>query len=182
MGVGTDRYPGRPIRVQTSFGAVEGLLACSPTVRTLDCLHVAGGDFLTITDPLGAFEEWPFDDGPLAIRKSAILFVTEHPDYAASVAFHVDPGRFSRAPVVLRLGAFVVRGFVHVPAGATPLARFHQDGPPFVAVTSAAVIGPEAELAARFIAVNRLHVSAAQAMVASRRVETTEPALARSGS
>jgi len=165
MNVGSAGSEGRPIRVQTTFGRVGGLLACNPMLRTLDCLHLAGGDFLTISEPEGEFDGWPFGSGPLTIRKSAVLFITEQSDAAPIRTRPADPGLYHRAPVVLRLGNFVVRGFVHVPEGGTPHSRFHQDGPPFVAVTSAAVLGPNAELAVPFIAVNRLHVCAAQAML-----------------
>ena len=67
---------------------------------------------------------------------------------------------FTRA----RVGAFDVEGFVHVPPRGDPLLRFNQDTHPFIAVTSASVVGPDRQFEAPFLAIKRSHILAVQPM------------------
>ena len=69
---------------------------------------------------------------------------------------------FARAPVRLRVGHFDVEGLVHVPAGGNPMMRLNQQGHPFLALTSASVVGEETQTGVPFLAVNRSHILAAQ--------------------
>ena len=57
-----------------------------------------------------------------------------------------------------------ILGFLHTSAHGDPVVRLNQDASPFFALTSASVIGPDVEFAAAFLAVNRAHVFAAEAL------------------
>jgi hypothetical protein len=69
--------------------------------------------------------------------------------------------RFTRAALRVRVGAFDVEGFVHVPPGGSAVSRLDQ-GAPFLGMTSVSVVGPGAHFASGFLALSRRHIVAAQ--------------------
>ena len=62
----------------------------------------------------------------------------------------------------LRVGDYIVDGFLHVPPGGNPMMRLHQDSRAFIALTAASATRGDAEFSAPFLAVNRKHILAAQ--------------------
>lgn len=157
----------RPVRLYTDRGIVQGTLRISGMLRTLDDLNLASRAFVALQQADATATGWGFDPGPLAVQRQAVLFVVEDEDCPRG------PSRggagFSRAPVRLRVGEFDIDGFVHVPPGGAPLARIQQGGSPFLAVTSASIAGPDTQLAAGFVAVNRHRIVAAQAAFVSEQ-------------
>ena len=160
MDLAMEGWTERTVRIETLQGSIEGLLLISELQRTLDDLNMASKAFLTVHSPVLDGTGWSFPDSPLSVNKSNILFLAElsSPDTGKSEQF-VD---FTRAPVRLRVGPFNVEGFVHVPPRGDPLLRFNQDTHPFIAVTSASVVGPNTQFEAPFLAVKRSHVLAVQ--------------------
>lgn len=149
----------RQVRIHTVQGPIEGRLRLGAGVRTLDDLNQPSRPFVRVYEPRGWLFDLPKAGQPVAINKSSILFVVE--------SSHLEPrapGREggSRAPMSLQVDGYVVRGFVHIPRSGDPFARLNQSTRPFVALTSASVIGPDEQLAATFIAVNRSRIVAAQ--------------------
>ena len=151
----------RPVRFETVHGTVEGILEVSAILRTLDDLNVVAKHFVTVHRPQLAGSDWRFDEGALAINKQSILLVQELAE-PASKSKKSFGGTFSRASVRLRVGHFDVEGFVHVPAGGDPMKRLNQQEHPFLALTSASVVGDETRTGVPFLAVNRSHILAAQ--------------------
>lgn len=155
----------RPVRVQTPRGVVEGHLNSSSMIRLLDDLNVVNHAFRTIQSPVVDNEAWAVTDGPLAVHRDSILFVTERED-APPLPLNrqgaIEAARHTRAALRLWVGDFVIDGFVHVAPGGTPLSRLYQGQRPFLALSSATVIGPDGTVETPFIAVNRSHVTSAQ--------------------
>ncbi len=153
----------RTVRIETLDGSMEGLLLVSVLHRTLDHLNRVTKAFLTVHSSVLDGTGWSFPDGALSVRKSNILFLAElsEPDGGEAEKF-VD--NLTRAAVRLRVGAFDIEGFVHVPPGGDPLLRFNLDTHPFIALTSVSVVGPDTQFAWPFLAVRTSHVLAAQPM------------------
>ena len=151
----------RPVRIDTVHGTVEGILEVSAILRTLDDLNVVAKNFVMVHRPQLSGSSWCFDAAALAINKQSILMVQElaEPAFKSKKGFS---GMFARAPVRLRVGHFDVEGLVHVPAGGNPMTRLNQQGHPFLALTSASVVGEETQTGVPFLAVNRSHILAAQ--------------------
>lgn len=166
----------RRLRVQTTRGCLEGLIRTSPVVRTLDDLNVVARNFVTLYEPRALTGDWSLESGSVALAKSAILYVVEQDEPAPQSRVIRDGARFFRSAVLLWLAEFSIRGFVHVPAGGSAMARMNQQSHAFIAVTSASVVGPKTELAVPFVAVNREHVIAAEEMRHDEAVEAEEPA------
>jgi hypothetical protein len=138
---------------------VEGELRLSPHLRTLDDLNRTSRNFVMLHEPDG--DGWSLDSGPVALNKSLILFVAEQESFTGGPG---GIGAYARAPMGLRVEEFDVRGFVHVPPNGDPFMRLNHDGGPFLALTSASVVGDSLQFVAPFIAVNRAYVLAAQRM------------------
>ncbi len=151
----------RQIRVRTLHEVVDGLIRVSPLLRTLDDLNVVSRHFLTLHNPVVSSDEWAAEDGPLAVNRDSILFVMELV-VAPPVERTPDADRFSRASIRLRVGDYLVEGYLHVPPGGSPLKRLHQDSRPFLALTRASVSRQGANFEAPFLAINRTHILAAQ--------------------
>ncbi len=160
MDLAMEGWTERMVRIEILQGSLEGLLLISELLRTLDELNMAPKAFLTVHSPVLDGTGWSFPGGPLSVNKSHILFLAEmsSPDGGKTAKF-VD---FTRAAVRLRIGVFDVEGFVHVPPHGDPLLRFNQDTHPFIALTSASVVGPDTEFAWPFLAVKTSQVLAAQ--------------------
>ena len=150
----------RRIRIETERGTIDGVLAVASILRTLDDLNLTGKDFITLDEPVTSGPGWNFDSDILALNKRSILFVQElsnPPRRNSNLA-----GTYSRASVRLRVGAYEIEGFLHVPPGGDCLKRLNQNSHAFVSLTSVSVIGPDAQFATPFLAVNRRHILAAQ--------------------
>ncbi len=152
----------RRVRVQTSHGAIDGDLAINPRVRTLDELNAASCKFFTIRASEVTLPGASFEAGPLGLNKESILFVTELSERTRTSDQRVERSHFVRSAVRLRVGEFDIQGYLHVRGLRDPLVWLNHSRQPFVALTSASVIGPSAEFATAFLAVNPRHVLAAQ--------------------
>ncbi len=151
----------RTVRIETLQGSIEGHVLISQLMRTLDELNMVAKAFLIVHSSVLDGTGWSFPAGELSVNKSNILFLAElsAPAGGQSDEKFVD---FTRAPVRLRVGPFDVEGFVHVPPRGDPLLRFNQDTHPFIAVTSATVVGPDTRFEASFLAIKRSHILAVQ--------------------
>ena len=150
----------RTVRIETLHGSIEGHLLISQLVRTLDELNMTSKAFLTVHSAVLDGTGWSFPEGELSVNKNNIMFLGElsEPAGGQSEKF-VD---FMRARVRLRVGAFDIEGFVHVPPRGDPLLRFNQDTHQFIAVTSTSVVGPDTQSESPFLAVKRSHILAVQ--------------------
>jgi hypothetical protein len=160
--------PNRFVRVATLHGTFQGTMHLGPIQRVVDDLNVAEKSFLVLDEVDLDATEWNFDDGPVAINKSCVLYVQELGDNARSQDRRFA-GHFTRAPVRLRVGPYEVEGFVHVPPGGEAMKRLNQGGHPFLPLTSVTVIGTDTQFESPFLAVNRQHIVAAQATLADGR-------------
>jgi hypothetical protein len=151
--------PGRRVRIHTVRGTVEGELRLSPHLRTLDDLNRNSRNFVMLHEPDG--DGWSLDSGPVALNKSLILFVAELESFTGGTG---GIGAYARAPMGFHVEEFDVRGFVHVPSNGDPFMRLSHDGAPFLAVTSASVVGDSLQFVTPFIALNRAYILAAQRM------------------
>ncbi len=162
MDLAMEGWTERTVRIETPDGSIEGLLLISDLVRTLDDLNKGGKAFLAVHSAVLDGTGWSFRDAPLSVNKSQILFLAElsSPDGGQTAKF-VD---FTRSAVRLRIGVFDIEGFVHVPPHGDPLLRFNQDTHPFIALTSASVVGPDTRFASPFLTVRRSHILAVYPM------------------
>jgi hypothetical protein len=158
----------RPVLIHTLRGAVEGWLDASPRARTLDLLN-RSRRFVAVENAEVAASDWSFENGRLDINKEQILFVAELTDDPPATDDRVDAVHFNRNPVSLRLADFDVRGYLHARGRVDPALQLSRSREPFLAMTSASVVGPDFELAAGFIAVNPTHVLAVQPMAPADR-------------
>lgn len=165
----------RRIRVHTREGYVEGDLATNESVSTLHYLNVVAvtRDYLPLQPPLVTSADWFLDDAPLEIALESVLFVAELSDYRPADGDPNAAKLYTPIPVRLRVNRYTVDGQVHVPAGAEPVDRLNHSRHAFVAMTSASVLGPDAEFGAGFVALNRSHVSAVQTVAE----EDVDPAM-----
>ena len=170
----------RRLRVHTIRGCLEGRIRTSPVVRTLDDLNLVARRCVTLYGARALSGDWSLESGSVALAKPAILHVFELDEPAPQSKAVKEGARFFRSPIRLWLAEFSVRGFVHVPAGGSAMARFNQQSHPFIALTSASVVGPETELAVPFLAVNREHIIAAEEFREEAPLddEEAEPAVA----
>ena len=149
----------RVLHIQSLQGTVEGTLRTSPSLRTLDDLNLVARNFVTLQGPSVDGERWGDSQTRMALSKASILFVVEDAETASPRS--IDPETYRRAPLRLRIADFDVQGFLHVPHGGDPMQRLNQDGHPFVALTSASVVGPGVEMAVPFLAVYRQRIALA---------------------
>lgn len=162
----------RRVHVQTVHGAIEGYVETGERIRTLDDLNMFSRKFLRIEEAVVSSPVWSFERGTVGVNTSAILFVIERSGFRRKTGKRVEAARFNRAAVHLCVGEYEIQGFLHVPGRGDVLTRLNRDKYPFIALTSASVVGPDSELAAPFLAVNRTHIMAAQELL---EVETETP-------
>lgn len=162
MAPGTDDTAERTIRIESLHGRIDGRLAVSPGLRTLDELNVFSRHFLVVRRPRIHSGVWSVEADRVAINKDSILFVTERSGPPPRPAAPAGAVRRARAPVRFHVDPYELRGFLHVPRGADPMSRLNQDGHAFVALTSASVVGPDSHFAVPFLAVNRFRVGMAE--------------------
>ena len=160
MDQATLRRTERTVRIETLDGSIEGMLLASALHRTLDHLNRITKAFLTVHSSVLDGTSWSFPDGPLSVNKGNILFLVELSEPDGGEAHKLVD--LARAPVRFRVGAFDIEGFIHVPPTGDPLLRMNQHIHPFVALTSASVVGPDAEFECPFLAVKTSQVLAAQ--------------------
>ncbi len=168
----------RSVRVQTIHGAIQGVVAIGAKVRTLDELNVPSHKFLIVDAPEVCLPGCCFDRGTVGINKDSVLFVTELRDCHPRTDQRVERFHFVRMPIRLRLGQFDVQGFLHIRGLRDPLIWFSQTRQLFLALTAASVVGPDAEFATAFIAVNPRHVLAIQGMGAAEPAPLVQESLA----
>lgn len=160
MSDGTTGMTDRAVRIDTIEGPLEGYMRSGAMLRTLDDLNMVSKRFVTLHAPKSLTGAWQPGPAPLAINKDAILFVRElsAPPPIPGSQF----GRFTRAPVRLRVRNFEIEGFVHVPPGGAAMKRLDQDNHPFISLTTVLVTGPDEPSTTPFLAVNRAHITTAQ--------------------
>jgi hypothetical protein len=163
----------RQVFVQTIHGSIEGYVETGARIRTLDDLNMFSRKFLRIDDAVVSSPVWSFDSGTVGVNSSAILFVIERTRFKRKSGKRVEAARFNRAAVRLCVGEYEIQGFLHVPGRGDVLTRLNRDKYPFIALTSASVIGPDSEFAAPFLAVNLMHVMAAQEIIEESLEEPT---------
>ena len=162
----------RRLHIKSLQGNIEGVLRTSPSLRTLDDLNLVARNFLTLHGPSVDGERWGDQQTRMALSKASILFVIEETGTLGPRS--IDPETYRRAPLRLRIADFDIQGFLHVPHGGDPMQRLNQDGHPFVALTSASIVGPGVELAVPFLAVNRQRIALAVELP-TRESETEAP-------
>ncbi len=157
----------RRIRVHTRDGYVEGELSTNESTSTLHYLNVTTStrSFLSIQPPLTTSQDWFLDDTALQLSMDSVLFVVELSDFKPPQGDPTAASMYSVAPVRVRIGSYTIDGDVHVPPQGTPADRLNYERHPFVAMTSASVIGPDVQFAAAFVAVNRGYISGIQEIV-----------------
>jgi len=151
----------RAVRVFTEGATFDGLLSLTLLGRTLDELNASSRIFLPLESPAVVSGEFPLASSQLAVNKASILFVLELDDPGTGQALpHNSPHarRFARSVLSLRLRGYRIDGHVQVVERGDALGRLNQAGHPFLALTSASVVGPGIEFATPFLAVNRNHV------------------------
>jgi hypothetical protein len=153
----------RPVLIHTLRGTVEGSLEVNPDVRTLDVLNLPHR-FVAIDASEIAVADWSFEQGRLAINKDLIVFVTELSDDVFTSDRRAEAAHFTREGISLRVADCDVKGYMHVRGVHDPLIWLNQSRQPFMALTSASVVGPDFELAASFLAVNPAYILAVQTM------------------
>lgn len=167
----------RPVLIHTMRGSVEGDLQVNPDVRTLDVLNIPHR-FLTVDASEIAVADWSFEPGRLAINKNLIVFVTELTDQAPATDRRTEAAHFTREGISLRVADCDVKGYMHVRGVHDPLIWLSHSKQPFMALTSASVVGPDFELAAGFLAVNPGHILAVQTLELNAADPPAEPAWA----
>jgi len=172
----SERKP-RPVLIHTLRGSVEGSLRVNPEVRTLDFLNVPQR-FITVDATDISVADWSFEPGRLAINKNLIVFVTELTDEATATDRRAEAAHFTREGISLRVADCDVKGYMHVRGVHDPLIWLSHSKQPFMALTSASVVGPDFELAAGFLAVNPAHILAVQTLELNAADPEAEPAWA----
>jgi len=147
----------RKVVIGTVHGTIEGDLQISPTLRTLDFLNRNATSFVSIHKARSAGSRWHFGSDQVILNASTITWVAEVEAQAAGSARPLN-----RSAVRLRFEEFEVTGFIHIPLEGNLLERLKGENKTFIALTSASMIGPQAELATAFLAVNRLHAFTAE--------------------
>jgi hypothetical protein len=151
----------RRVLMGTLNGTLEGDLRVSQRLRTLDFLNRNATRFLTVQDAKVVGSRWSFEGTVVSVNASSVLWVAE---VGAMRPGGRRPGapQLNRSAIRLCFPDCEVLGFLHTPAMGDPVARLNQEQNPFIAITSASMIGSDNEFAAAFLAVNRLHVFAAE--------------------
>jgi hypothetical protein len=152
----------RPVRVQTTHGAVEGMLRVPRKVRTLDELNLPAQRFLRVRIADSTLASSCFEAGSLDIHKESILFLTDSAGPQVAGDRRVERLHFLRTAVRLKVGDFEIQGFLHVRGVRDPITWLAHARQPFLALTAASVVGPGTELALPFLAVSPRHVVVAQ--------------------
>jgi hypothetical protein len=175
--IGLEQREKRRVKVTTINEVVEGYLCVGRRPRTLDALNLAAPLFLVVDVDRAPREGSFFERGRVGISTSTILFVCELTEFHRDDG-RVEAARFVRSPVRLQVGGYQIQGFMHVPGRGDPMTRLNQLRHPFIAMTSASVMGPDSQFAAPFLAVNRYNISAAQEIVAEETELEAEFAVA----
>jgi hypothetical protein len=162
----------RRVHVQTIHGSIEGYVETGARIRTLDDLNMFSRKFLRVEDATVSSAVWSFEPGTIGVNTASIMFVVERTTFKRKSDKRVEAARFNRAAVRLCVGEYEIQGFLHVPGRGDILTRLNRDKYPFIALTSASVVGPDSEFAAPFLAVNRDHIMAAQELLDEEQEQT----------
>lgn len=154
----------RRVVAGTLHGTVEGNLRVSTRLRTLDFLNRSLSKFVTIQDAEVTGGEWKPDGSSWSVSVATIQWVAEVEAMRPRAGRRHAPLQ-NRTAVRLCMPSCEIRGFLHTPALGDPIGRLNQDQSAFFAVTSASLMGADTEFAAAFLAVNRSHVVAAEALL-----------------
>lgn len=154
----------RHVRLETLRGRIDGDLMASAVVRTLDDLNVVARQFVTLHDATAPDQLESLASGPISIAKSGVICLVELSNSSRPTGGRSAQPRILRAPVQLWVREFSIHGFLHVQIGGDVMVRLNQSEHPFIALTSATVEGPHGTWSAAFLALNRTHILAAQAL------------------
>lgn len=152
----------RRIHMGTLHGTIEGDLRVSQRLRTLDLLNRNGARFIRLHDPRVTSASWHLGASAACVNPSFVFWVAEVTALRPAGTHRAAPLQ-RRSGVRLCLPDCEILGFLHTPELGDPILRLNQETTPFFALTSASMIGPDLELAAAFLAVNRANVFAAEA-------------------
>lgn len=154
----------RHVRLETLRGRIDGDLIASAVVRTLDDINVVARQFVTLHDATALNQLESLASGPISIAKSSVICLVELSKSPLPTGGRIAPPRLLRAPVQLWVRDFSIHGFLHVQIGGDVMVRLNQTEHPFIALTSATVEGPDGAWSVPFLALNRTHILAAQAL------------------
>jgi hypothetical protein len=144
---------GRRVLIGTTHGMIEGELALSPQVRTLDFFNRGTTRFVTLNAARSLSSGPSLQSDVVNLNLTAILWVAEVESGRPRGRAGGNP-QLNRSAVRFCFHDCEILGFLHTPVQGDPFARLNQDRSPFVAVTSASIIGGATEMAAPFLAVN----------------------------
>ena len=143
----------RRVLIGTTHGTIEGDLTLSPQLRTLDFLNRATTRYASLSSARWLSSQRSFQSDVVHVNLSTILWVSELVPIRPSGAPAKRP-QLNRSAVRFCFLDCEILGFLHTPVQGDPFARLNQDRSPFLAVTSASIIGTDTEMAAPFLAVN----------------------------
>jgi hypothetical protein len=164
----------RPLRVWTAKSCFEGVLTVGAGMRTLDHLNAVAQNFISLAEPRQTHGEGNLEDSDLVLNKRAILLLQELSPAPPRPGKNIQ--RLVQKSILIHVGPFELRGFLHVPAGMSPVKRFDQSHHPFLAVTSVLVEGPDGQTTSPFLALNREMIDAAQMIGQQQTAATPTPA------
>ena len=148
-----DESGSRRVLVGTTNGMFEGNLSLGARLRTLDYLNRSSTRFVVLSAARSLSSRLELQGDPVHVNLKSILWVAEVEAMQRAKGAIVRPQQ-NRSAARFRFPDCEIVGFLHTPLQGDPLARLFQDRSPFLAVTSASIIGSDAEMAAAFLAVN----------------------------
>lgn len=147
----------RRVLAATMQGMIEGDLPVGPQLRTLDYLNRATSRFIPLYGTGPPSTRASFAGKAVHINIESVLWVAEI-EAMPRVARTGTGLKLTRTAVRFRFPNWEILGFLHTPPQGDPLARLNLDRSPFLAVTSASIVGSDTERAAPFVVVNSRHV------------------------
>ena len=147
----------RRVLLGTTHGMIEGELAIGPELRTLDYLNRGSTRFLSLKAARMLSARPSLQGDGVHVNIDTILWVAEVD--AMRRAWRPTPkAPLNRSGVRFCFTDCEILGFLHTPVQGDPFARLNQERSPFLAVTSASIVGSDTEMAAAFLAVNSQQV------------------------
>jgi hypothetical protein len=140
---------------------IEGNLAIGQQVRTLDYLNRGSLRFMPLRAAKSISPFPALQGDAVSLNMAPILWVTEMQAMRPGGLSKAKP-HLNRCAVRFCLPGCEALGFLHTPAQGDPFARLNQDRGAFLALTSVSLIGADTEMTVEFLAVNSLHVLAAE--------------------
>lgn len=176
-----DFLHGRRVLVGTVHGVIEGDLALGPQLRTLDYLNRTTTRFVSLRAARPVSPGTSLQGEAVHVNIESIFWVAEVEAMRRAGGVAVKP-QLNRSAVRLCFPDWEILGFLHTPMQGDPFARLNQERCPFIAVTSASIIGSDTERAAAFLAVNSRQVFTVELLADEETVEEEAQAFEETGS